>query len=46
VAARDAATSAAEDGGAPRSWPRLYAAVIAFLAFQIALFYLFTRAFQ
>jgi hypothetical protein len=27
-------------------WPRLYAAVIAYLAGLIALFYLFTRAFN
>ena len=27
------------------NWPRLYAAVLLFLAFEIAVFYLFTRAF-
>jgi hypothetical protein len=27
-------------------WPRLYAAVLAFLALQILVFYAFTKAFQ
>jgi hypothetical protein len=27
------------------TWPRLYSAVLAFLAFEILIFYLFTRAF-
>ena len=29
-----------------RTWPRLYAAVLGFLAFLIALFYAFTKAFE
>jgi hypothetical protein len=29
-----------------KTWPRLYAAVLAYLAFLIAVFYLFTRAFS
>ena len=29
-----------------KTWPRLYAAVLLFLAAQVALFYLFTRSFQ
>jgi len=28
------------------NWPRLYAAVLSFLAFEIALFYAFTKVFQ
>ena len=28
------------------NWPRLYAAVLAFLAFQILVFFIFTKAFQ
>jgi hypothetical protein len=27
------------------SWPRLYASVLAFLAFEILIFYVFSRAF-
>jgi len=27
------------------NWPRLYAAVLLFLGFEILIFYLFTRAF-
>ena len=29
-----------------RTWPRLYAAVLLFLALQVVVFYVFTRAFQ
>jgi hypothetical protein len=37
-----------EEGSPPlfATWGRLYAAVIAFLAFCIILFYLFTKAYQ
>jgi len=28
------------------SWPRLYAAVLLFLAIQVVLFYVFTKAFE
>ena len=29
-----------------KTWPRLYAAVLLFLALQVIVFYAFTRAFQ
>jgi hypothetical protein len=29
-----------------KTWPRLYAAVLLFLAFEIVVFYIFTKAFQ
>ena len=29
-----------------KTWPRLYAAVLLFLAFQVIVFYAFTKAFQ
>ena len=29
-----------------KTWPRLYAAVLLFLALQVIVFYVFTRAFQ
>ena len=41
--------SPSSEGAAPpigRTWPRLYVGVLAFLALLIALFYLFTKAFE